>query len=148
MLYQLETAAIWASKARPSLVCEIIAPRRELVRQRSIASFNENDTLARQALAAYTETVLSESEWPSNEAADLSEDERLERASELLKQEFSYSVDGHPATVEALRSQFEQAAESSSTTTLAKFTCGTGVMLGWCPGEAPIVTATHQPTNS
>jgi hypothetical protein len=112
MLYQLETAAIWADKTRPSLVCEIIAPRRELVRQRSIASFNENDALARQALAAYAETVLSESGWPSDQTSGLSDDERLEQARELLRQEFSYSPDGHVDTLEALRSLFEQAAES------------------------------------
>lgn len=112
MLYQLETAAVWAGKVRPSLVCEIIAPRRELVRQRSIASFNENDALARQALVAYAEAVLADSDWPSDDISDLSEDERLERASEFLKQEFSYSADVRSGTVEALRLQFEQAAES------------------------------------
>ena len=46
VLYQLETAAALAGCAvRPALVCELIAPKREFVRQRSIVSYQDNDRL-------------------------------------------------------------------------------------------------------
>lgn len=45
-LYALETASEWQGKVGlPSMVCEILAPRRDLVRKASLASYLDNDAL-------------------------------------------------------------------------------------------------------
>lgn len=91
LLYQLETAAALANQERPSLVCEMITPRREFVRQRAVASFQGNDALSRIALEAYIQRFLESPAWCDNVlAAGLSEAERLNRAEEMLAAHFSY----------------------------------------------------------
>jgi hypothetical protein len=112
ILYQLETSAAWLGKPRPHLICEIIAPRRELVRQRSIASFYDNDDLSRQAADAYAETKIVQAGWPIGEASELSEAERLEAAETLLKREFHFEAKGVTGSADDLRAQFDAACES------------------------------------
>ena len=97
MLYLLETAAAVAGKPRPSLVCEIIAPRRELVRQRSIASFQDNDALGRRAVAATLDRFFDSDEWTDIRDADLPAAERCEQALDLLAREFSFKPKKHDA---------------------------------------------------
>lgn len=112
LLYQLETSAIWAGKPRPHMICEIIAPKRELVRQRSIACFYNNDDLSRQAASAYAKQRIEALGWP--EAGDpMSEAERIEQAEKVLADAFSYKPKtGAPASTEALYEQFLEACES------------------------------------
>jgi hypothetical protein len=112
MLYQLETASKMLGKPRPALVCEIIAPRRELVRQRSIANYNDNDALARQALSFLVESFLASPQWIAALDQELPDSERLEIALDILKSEFSYDAkDVRVTTPEELLAQFEQAVE-------------------------------------
>lgn len=112
LLYQLETAAAWAGKPRPSLICEIIAPRRELVRQRSIASFYDNEDLGRQAANAYVEAVIAREGWPVADDA-LDDSERLEAARAQLVRGFHYDPKSFDAaSPEDLRVQFDQAGDA------------------------------------
>lgn len=113
LLYALETAAAVVDLPRPSLVCEIIAPRRELVRQRSIASYYGNDALGRQAAEAYAERLLAIEDWRDVHDPALSESERLQLAAELLERDFGYAPkELHVASPEDLLLQFRQALEA------------------------------------
>jgi|OM-RGC.v1.001498276 hypothetical protein len=113
LLYALETAAATVDLPRPSLVCEIIAPRRELVRQRSIASYYGNDALSRQAAEAYAERLIASEDWRDVHDPELPESERLQLAADLLERDFGYAPkELHVATPEDLLLQFRQALEA------------------------------------
>lgn len=113
LLYALETAAAVVDRPRPSLICEIIAPRRELVRQRSIASFYANDALSRQAAENFVERQLGGAEWTPVLDETLPESERLQLAADLLQRDFGYAPrEIHVATAADLLDQFRQAAET------------------------------------
>jgi hypothetical protein len=114
LLYHLETAAVWADRpARPSLICEMIAPKRGLVRQRSIGSYNDNDALARQALNTVSEAFFSSPSWPVSTTDPALEEERLEAAREILRQEYSFKgQEVRAADAEGLRMGFEEALEA------------------------------------
>lgn len=113
LLFELETAAAILGRPRPSLICEIIAPRRELVRQRSIASYFDNDALSRQAAETYAESILAGEDWEEVKNEQLPESERLEQAEALLKRAFSFAPkELHVATVDDLLQQFRQALEA------------------------------------
>lgn len=89
VLYQLETAAALSGwPVRPALICELIAPKREFVRQRSIISYQENDTLALRALDAAIDRFECDPEWLALLADDTSDQDRSDRAAELIKQRF------------------------------------------------------------
>ncbi len=92
LIYQLETAAALAGRARrPALVCEMIAPRREFVRQRSIISYNDNDSLALLALDAEIDRFQESEAWQALLKQELSDAERADLAAELVEQRFRYS---------------------------------------------------------
>lgn len=113
LLFELETAAAMLGRGRPSLICEIIAPRRELVRQRSIASYYENDALSRQAAERFAENLLDSEDWEPVKDEALPESERLDLAEALLKRDFSFAPkELHVATVDDLMQQFRQALEA------------------------------------
>lgn len=112
MLYQLETAAAVAGAPRPTLVCEMIAPKRELVRQRSIASYYANDALSRQALAAYQAVHVKDC-MPNEHDVELEPCEALDDARDFLRRSFSYGPkEEHFGSIEELLAKFEQTAES------------------------------------
>ncbi|HEX5184966.1 MAG TPA: hypothetical protein VFW19_17645 [Allosphingosinicella sp.] len=113
LLFELETAAAILERGRPTLICEIIAPRRELVRQRSIASYFDNDALSGQAAETYAESILAGEEWEPVKDEQFPETERLEQAEELLKRAFSFAPrELHVATVDDVLQQFRQALEA------------------------------------
>jgi len=112
MLYQLETAAAVAGTSRPTLVCEMIAPKRELVRQRSIASYYANDALSRQALAAYQRDYVL-AQMPTEHDPDLEPGEALDDARDFLRRSFSYGPkEEHFGSIEDLLAKFEQTGEA------------------------------------
>ena len=63
-LYGLETGNHWlGGNSLPPIVCEILAPRSDLVRKAAIASFLDNDALGIQAVHAYIDKrILSDEE--------------------------------------------------------------------------------------
>ena len=63
MLYQLTVAKETASADRPSMVCEIVAPRKSLVRELSFRSFQENAQLSESAIKAFIVRIASSEEW-------------------------------------------------------------------------------------
>ncbi|MGO8661549.1 hypothetical protein ACC805_12315 [Rhizobium ruizarguesonis] len=120
ILYQLETAAALVGReGRPPIICEMIAPRREFVRQRAIASYQDNDSLSLEALRSNIDRALETEEWRDIHRDELSESERLEAAADFFDKRFSYSPkDGGAATtvaelVEQLRQDVETKHEAS-----------------------------------
>ncbi len=120
ILYQLETAAALTGRTqRPTLVCEMIAPKREFVRQRSIASYQENDSLSLQALDCEIDKALQDPEWTAILSEDISESERFDAARDFVEKHFSYSSDDRlaevslPRLIEQLREHVETKHESS-----------------------------------
>ena len=91
VLYQLETAAALAGRAvRPALVCELIAPKREFVRQRSIISYQDNDSLTLRALDAAIDAFEKEPEWTALLGDEVSDQERSDRAADMVESRFRY----------------------------------------------------------
>ncbi len=92
MLYQLETAAAVLGSPKPVFVCEMIAPRRELVRQQAVNSFIENDALIRRALNDRLMNGVAEIRKLAC-TQELSERERLEFVQDRLRDAFNLKVD-------------------------------------------------------
>jgi hypothetical protein len=64
MLYQLELASTWATGGEPVfLVCEVVAPKKTLVREISATNYVRNNTLSTQAVERYVDRIGSSEEW-------------------------------------------------------------------------------------
>ncbi len=64
MLYQLTVAAQWVGRTKPSVICEVVAPRKTLVRELSLESYLENSALPSQAVESYIARQIGESaDW-------------------------------------------------------------------------------------
>lgn len=64
MLYHLEIAAEWAKLGcQPHLVCEVVAPKKSLVRQLSIANFQYNNSLPGLAVERYIADIEESAVW-------------------------------------------------------------------------------------
>jgi len=121
ILYQLETAAALTERnQRPTLVCEMIAPKREFVRQKSIASYQDNDSLSLQALDREIDRTLEDPEWTAiGTEEEISDSERVDIARDFIERHFSYVPDEKLAEasvtrlIEQLREDVENKHESS-----------------------------------
>ncbi|MFM7981481.1 MAG: hypothetical protein ACKPKO_19405, partial [Candidatus Fonsibacter sp.] len=51
MLYQLKTASQIVGGPEPALICEVVAPRKTLVRELSIHRYQQNSQLSTSAIA-------------------------------------------------------------------------------------------------
>jgi len=63
LLYELEVASEWAGRPRPSFVCEVVGPRKTLVRELSAQNYQENHLLPEAALRTAIKTVEESEEW-------------------------------------------------------------------------------------
>ncbi len=88
-LYQLERAAEVAGKPRPTLVCEIVGPRRSVVRDLSADSFEANVALPQMAIERYIREFSETVEWQTA----LHSEEPVLSAAELLNKKFSWPED-------------------------------------------------------
>ena len=62
-LYQLVTAAAFCGDDRPSFVCEVVAPRKTLVRELSVMSYLRNNELPARAVDEYIQKLGRTDEW-------------------------------------------------------------------------------------
>ncbi len=69
MHYQLTIAQEITSAKRPIMICEIVAPRKTLVRELSIKSFQGNGQLSELAVAKFIERIASSDEWQQAKSA-------------------------------------------------------------------------------
>ena len=64
VLYQLGLSIEWQERAKPlHLVCEIVAPKKSLVRELSFESYIENNLLPMEAVTAYIDQIARSNEW-------------------------------------------------------------------------------------
>ena len=63
VLYQLVTAAALCRDKCPSFVCEVVAPRKTLVRELSVMSYLRNNELPARAVDEYVRTLGRTEEW-------------------------------------------------------------------------------------
>jgi hypothetical protein len=68
--YHLWIASTWAQiDGPPSLVCEIVAPRKTLVRELSLRSYGQNDAMSTNAVEQFVERIRRSEAWKSAEAS-------------------------------------------------------------------------------
>lgn len=89
-LYHLRTStALLERTQQPSIICEVVAPRRGLVREQSVESYEANNDLSREALDAILSRIEKLDEWNlPGSIADI-----LARRRDVLKREFSWEDD-------------------------------------------------------
>lgn len=64
VLYQLNIAREWSNSSKKLyLVCEVVAPKKTLVRELSSASFSENNLLPARAVETYIDQIADSEEW-------------------------------------------------------------------------------------
>lgn len=64
LLYQLHVAAHWTEKPEPlTFLCEVVAPKKTLVREVSIINFQENNGLSASAVQAYLTRIEASEAW-------------------------------------------------------------------------------------
>jgi hypothetical protein len=69
--YQLQRAAEALDKSEPiTLVCEIVSPKRSVVRDLSANSFQGNSALPQQALERFIRRIVETPEWQAARASD------------------------------------------------------------------------------
>ena len=61
--YQLVVAADLVATARPSFVCEVVAPRKTLVRELSVMSYLQNNQLPQRAIETFVRSIGESVEW-------------------------------------------------------------------------------------
>lgn len=62
LLYQLTVAGEWAN-SRPHFICEVVAPKKTLVRELSSLNYQENNLLPQRALESYLSQISASPEW-------------------------------------------------------------------------------------
>lgn len=64
MLYLLDVAGAWRPLPhRPYFVCELVAPRKTLVRELSVLNYQQNDRLSTEAVEGYIRAVEDSDAW-------------------------------------------------------------------------------------
>lgn len=63
LLYELQVASEWANRARPHFVCEVVGPRKTLVREVSTQNYQENQLLPEEALKQAIKSLEESSDW-------------------------------------------------------------------------------------
>lgn len=62
--YHLSAASTWAGgDGQPYLVCEIIAPKKTLVREVSLRTYGQNDSLSARAVEQFIERIRNSAAW-------------------------------------------------------------------------------------
>lgn len=70
LLYQLRVAADVLGQQRPALVCEIVAPKKTVVRELAARSFQTNAQLSEQAVAGFVDGLRASERWQRAEAGE------------------------------------------------------------------------------
>jgi len=108
LLYQLHTSAkITGGRAKPSMICEVVAPKKGLVRELSIESFEENSFLSVEAL----EKLISSAEEHPGWNVHGSPADRLNSRRNVLEELFRWSDEKQANDPDDLLKQFRQEAK-------------------------------------
>jgi hypothetical protein len=63
MLYQLKTASQIVGDPRPAMICEVVAPRKTLVRELSIRRYQQNSQTSTTAISVLIDSIANSAEW-------------------------------------------------------------------------------------
>ena len=108
LLYQLRTSARFAGgNPSPSMICEVVAPKRGLVRELSIESFEDNSFLSVEAL----DKLISAAEAHQGWNAPGSPADRLNNRRNVLELLFRWSDEEQVHDPDDLLKQFRQEAK-------------------------------------
>jgi len=108
LLYQLHTSAnIVGGRPKPPMICEIVAPRKGLVRELSIESFEENSFLSIEAAEKLITTAESHPAWNLPGASG----DRLNRRRDVLEELFRWSDEGQVNDPDELLPHFRHEAK-------------------------------------
>ncbi|MCO4875582.1 hypothetical protein VOI32_00875 [Paraburkholderia caribensis] len=108
LLYQLHTSAhIVGGEAKPSIICEVVAPRKGLVRELSTESFEDNSLLSVEAL----DKLISRAEAHAGWNIDGSATDRLSSRRNVLEALFRWSDENQVNDPDDLLRQFRQEAK-------------------------------------
>lgn len=87
MLYHATVAAQWAGWPKaPHFVCEILAPKKTLVRELSFINFRENDTLPALAAESFLDGLRQSETWKRANADAMTADDAFMRCRKFLKE--------------------------------------------------------------
>ena len=108
-LYQLHTSAYILARPRiPAIICEVVAPRKGLVRELSVDSFDTNSNLSMESLNSIFVKVESSDEWTlAGSPMDV-----LARRQAILKREFRWEEDSGITDPDDLWSSFKESARA------------------------------------
>jgi hypothetical protein len=96
--YHLSSASLWTGGAgEPYLVCEIIAPKKTLVREVSLRTYGQNDALSTAAVEAFLERVRNSASW----SAAVSSGE-FPQCQEVLREALCWESDSHSSDPDKL----------------------------------------------
>ena len=109
-LYQLVTAAAVTKDERPSFVCEVVAPRKTLVRELSVLSYQRNNELPARAVDEYVRKLGRTLEWKTAAANPSSFPLCLKLARDYARWPQDEDDYDGPAEPERLLAEFRQAA--------------------------------------
>lgn len=108
LLYHLHTSAYLLERAKPSIICEVVAPRKGLVREQSIESFEANSALSLEAI----EAVMKQAEYAPEWTQPGPPQEVLVRRKEVLRQMFSWKEEPGINDPDQLWRRFKDGAKS------------------------------------
>ena len=90
MLYQLNTATWFIPNNRKvHFVCEVIAPKKTLIRELSISNYQQNNVLTTQAVDTYISRISESNDWLMA-IEDSTEANAFLKCQEILQDEFSW----------------------------------------------------------
>lgn len=107
LLYQLHTSAQLLNRPSPPMICEIVAPRKGLVRELSIECYEENAASSLEAIGAVIERVVEDPQW-SLPGPPI---EVLTRRRDVLQRFFWWKDEGPGSDPDDLLRQFRQEAK-------------------------------------
>lgn len=108
MLYQLHTSAkIVGGVEKPSMICEVVAPKKGLVRELSIESFEENSSLSVEAMERLIGAAEDDPKWNFGET----DNDRLQSRRAVLEGLFRWSDDGQSKHPDDLLKQLRNEAK-------------------------------------
>ena len=87
ILYQLDRGRDLLEKDPIQLVCEIVSPKKSVVRDLSADSYQQNNILPQQAIEIYIRRITETVNWQDA----LISDDPLQNAIDILKREFSWT---------------------------------------------------------
>lgn len=108
-LYQLHTSAYILARPRiPPIICEVVAPRKGLVRELSVDSFDTNSNLSMESLNSIFVKVESSDEWTlAGSPMDV-----LARRQAILRREFRWEEDSGITDADDLWRSFKESARA------------------------------------